>query len=358
MHAGAVVALALSPDRPVAQKAGAAGEMPAGQRKPVRVTLVMKMTDFGAQPGQSEPSNRLAPASDTEPTQQSRQTPSDQPTLEPTPAEPLTATEPKPIEPEPIKPDVTEPLPLDEHLAQTPPQDAPPTPLRTDPTAPTPATETTASTAPSPADPTQTTADPAQPPDPAALAKQTGQLLSHAVPVLAEFVQAQAVEQQAAATEPFEPAEPVEPAELTEPDTPTEPVKAAESTIAQNVPDTSDPAESTVIAQNTPRQTDPAEKNQTAEVYNEDSVDRRLEFVRKGRLKVPSNIARQKITGTVKFLVTVDTDGTVLEVQVIDDAGEPRMLAAARAALEKSTFTPGLLDGQPVRSKRLIEYQF
>jgi TonB family protein len=63
-------------------------------------------------------------------------------------------------------------------------------------------------------------------------------------------------------------------------------------------------------------------------------------------------------TGTIRILIRVDTEGELVDYEVLDDDGHPRLAKAAERALIRSRFTPATLDGQPVPAMRIIEYRF
>jgi TonB family protein len=93
-------------------------------------------------------------------------------------------------------------------------------------------------------------------------------------------------------------------------------------------------------------------------VYDEDSVDQPIAFKDLARPEQSAVSRRLGDTGTVRILVEVDVDGTLIRHEVLDDADEPRLLAAALKALDDSTFRPAEHKGEPVRSTRVIEYRF
>ncbi|MGB0768027.1 MAG: energy transducer TonB [Phycisphaeraceae bacterium] len=103
---------------------------------------------------------------------------------------------------------------------------------------------------------------------------------------------------------------------------------------------------------------DESRDDRVAEFYDENAVDQPIAFKRKVRPVQSYKSKRFGDTGTIRILVTVDSDGRLLDYKVIDDADQPRLLAAAIKALEASTFAPAILEGKPVRSTWGIEYRF
>lgn len=350
-HASVAVWMANTPVPPASPFAGSASDMPDGPRRPVTVTMVMKMTDF-AQPGQSMPSDRVAPPSDTPPTRQSDinqnkpqaepasaggQQPAPQPPR-PEPTQTVKADPVDPVDPEPInKPDPP--------AQQSQQPDGPERHATADPTDPTPNTPQPATT------PEQKPADPI---DLAQLAQQTRYLIENVLPALAQLTRSSPANtsnnEDAPAPDSEPQTKPVQTAEAD--DTPEPEPKSAEPSTEQN------PEPSTSTAESTPTEQDTPDNNPPAVVYDEDSVDQPIAFKSMARPK-PSSVSRRLgDSGTIVIRVEVDTDGSLLGHEVIDDAGQPRLLAAALDALNESTFQPAQRDGVPVRSTRIIEYRF
>ncbi len=346
-HAGMLGWLINTPIEPAPPYAGRASDMPDGQRRPVAVTITMKMSDF-AQAGQSQPSNRPDPP--TAPQTAEPASASGQPqTLNPQPdppahtqttpqgkSESLTADSPEPrIE--------TNGLPDHDQLAgHTPP-------------------------GPRPADPPSSTSTPNTTSKPVtldleAIARQTDELLDNVLPTIEKLIerlpkgaiaskaqhdqpnaptaasaevteQVQAKEQAQASTEP-------EPAEQTPEPAPTNEPPAVASTDA--------PANDAGNRDDRP----------AAIVYDQDSVDQAITFKSKTRPKQSSVSKRLGDRGTIKILIEVDAGGKLVRYEVIDDADQPRLLAAAIKALESSTFHPATREGKPVRSTWGLEYRF
>jgi protein TonB len=64
----------------------------------------------------------------------------------------------------------------------------------------------------------------------------------------------------------------------------------------------------------------------------------------------PINLYRAKIGGTVSILFVVNQDGTVSSARVQQTSGRRELDDAALAAVMKYKFTPGIKDGQPVKT--------
>jgi protein TonB len=62
--------------------------------------------------------------------------------------------------------------------------------------------------------------------------------------------------------------------------------------------------------------------------------------------------------GTVVLEVDVDADGTPAAVRVVEDAGYPRLAAAAVEAARKARFRPATRAGQPVAARVRIPFRF
>ena len=93
-------------------------------------------------------------------------------------------------------------------------------------------------------------------------------------------------------------------------------------------------------------------------VYDEDAVDQRITFEKRVRPR-PSMVSRRMgESGIILILVEVDAQGELIHHEVLDDAGFPRLLAAAVKAMKDSTFEPAIRGEQAVRSTRVIEYRF
>ena len=186
-------------------------------------------------------------------------------------------------------------------------------------------------------------------------------------------------EQVAEISEPTEqpstdvPAEPVAQADSAKPtttnattesaDPPTQPEQTAEASQdpTPTKPET-EPTETTADA--TPAAPPPTPKEATederpaAVVYHEDSVDEPIAFDKMARPKTPAVSKRLGESGTVRILIEVDALGNLIRHEVIDDPDHARLLKAALAALQDSTFLPARHEDQPVHSTRIIEYRF
>lgn len=151
-----------------------------------------------------------------------------------------------------------------------------------------------------------------------------------------------------------------QPSKLDEPPRQAEPssatTKAQDQPPAEPAPRTADASEAS-----TEQTESPAEKDADdppAVVYDEDSVDHGISFKDKVRPRLSMISKRLGESGKVRILIEVDASGQLVRHEILDDAGFPRLLAAALKAMKDSSFEPAKLGDQPVRSKRVIEYRF
>ncbi|MEM9110422.1 MAG: TonB family protein [Planctomycetota bacterium] len=147
-------------------------------------------------------------------------------------------------------------------------------------------------------------------------------------------------------------------------DRPAQPT-ADEATPPDGPPAKETPPSTNGSEQDTPQTKDTTDTDEQEEddrpaamVYDEKSVDQPIAFDKMARPKLPAVSKRLGETGTVRILVEVDEQGRLIRQTVIDETKYPRLLAAALAALERSTFLPAEHEGEPVRSTRIIEYRF
>ncbi|MFN3167181.1 MAG: energy transducer TonB [Phycisphaeraceae bacterium] len=388
-HASMVVGLVFTPGRAAAPRSAQAGDMPAGERRPVAIAMMqVRMSDF-AQPGQSKPSARVAPPSDTAPSDTSGAS-VDKPRVEPvakdaqdapdltadqqaassherTPAPKPDARAQSPTDSDKTEPPAESP---DERLAQRDeperaPKPDPETPVPT-PAAPSPTPEARAASDRDAQaaealrdklvklDPMPTSnASPTVPPMPRPIERDNP--LSRPAPprdVGAETQTATKI-----ATETADPAaEPIQTASPNNP--PGEPEQSPQS--AEPDPPTTAAAESAKPTQ-TPKNASATEHDMPdpkAKAYDEDSVDQRVEFKKKVVPKKSYKSEKFGDTGTIRILVEIDVDGTLVRHTVLEGEDQPRLLAAALKALRGSTFLPAEREGEPVRSTRMIEYRF
>ncbi|MBD8530127.1 MULTISPECIES: M56 family metallopeptidase [unclassified Massilia] len=69
----------------------------------------------------------------------------------------------------------------------------------------------------------------------------------------------------------------------------------------------------------------------------------------------PDALAR-RAQGTTSLRFLVDTDGSVAEAQVSKSSGDASLDEAARAAIAKCRFTPGMANGKPARAWAPVQY--
>ena len=72
----------------------------------------------------------------------------------------------------------------------------------------------------------------------------------------------------------------------------------------------------------------------------------------------PELSRRRGERGEVRLLVEVLADGSVGQIQVVSDAGFPRLAEAATASLRGHIFRPATEDGVPVRSTLVVPFRF
>ncbi len=70
----------------------------------------------------------------------------------------------------------------------------------------------------------------------------------------------------------------------------------------------------------------------------------------------PAAAKQQHLEGIVKLHLTVDPDGGVSSVNVLD--GPELLIPAAVAAVKNWRYLPALLNGEPVASEKDIEVEF
>lgn len=390
-HAVMMVWLVTTPVQPASPWAGRSGDMPDGERRPVAVTLTMRMSDL-AQPGQSRPSERSAEPSDTPPTGRT----ADKPDKAPADAAP---NDRPPREHEHDRPEPNTERQTADTEATPPPGNEPATDsVQTASNTPDPAEQGPAPDA-SASAPSDSAPPPAQATaiDSATLAQQARVMIDEVLPAVAEFVQ----QVRPPTADPSLP-QTTESTTVPAPDDPAETSASADAALALDQPpgdelpdppdseqrtaepttETSTAADQALASQDRPQpepktstetdaaalpseptaampEVERAEDDQPpAVVHDEASVDQPLAFKSKVRPS-PSAVSRRLgETGTIAIRVEVDTDGSLLDYTVLDDAGKPRLLAAALEALEASTFSPAEHEGRAVRSTRVIEYRF
>lgn len=64
----------------------------------------------------------------------------------------------------------------------------------------------------------------------------------------------------------------------------------------------------------------------------------------------------RRAQGTTSLRFLVDTDGSVAEAQVSKSSGDASLDEAARAAIAKCRFTPGMANGKPARAWAPVQY--
>lgn len=383
-HAGVLTLFAYAPMPPTSARASRANEMPQGERKVVQVTLMMRMSDL-AEPGESLATGQSTGDPTTGQGKPLRtDKPAPQETLQPSAAENTTSRETTDsiASARASSPDTASEPNEPERLAQRAETESTPAP---------PTRETAESKA------VQTPSE-AQPLDQDQLAEITQQLLQRLLPERREQPSTSAdtsIEQQEpeqpvtialanhaktivaelnadneppapkpTATAPVAKQQATEPNAATDQSVQTEPAAEQQRTDASTTDaDTAPPPPAAATASAEPAQPEALPVTEdvadaVSKVYDERSVDQPITFDKRGRLVQSYRSKQLGETGTIRIFVVVDAQGRLVRYDVIEDAEKPRLLKAALAALKKSTFTPASLDGTPVRSSRMIEYQF
>jgi D-alanyl-D-alanine endopeptidase (penicillin-binding protein 7) len=83
-----------------------------------------------------------------------------------------------------------------------------------------------------------------------------------------------------------------------------------------------------------------------------------LDFRNCAKLEYPKDELRQNHQGTVTMRFLVSTDGKVKDAQVTQSSGFPALDEAARSALAKCSFKPGMSGGAPVESWASMQYRW
>jgi TonB family protein len=75
-------------------------------------------------------------------------------------------------------------------------------------------------------------------------------------------------------------------------------------------------------------------------------------------LRYPEELAGTGVSAKVRVKVFVDELGVVRKTEVVQSAPHRAFEAAAMAAWEDVRFTPAIKDGRPVKSQKLLEFDF
>ena len=70
----------------------------------------------------------------------------------------------------------------------------------------------------------------------------------------------------------------------------------------------------------------------------------------------PAESLARRTQGTTTLRFLIDTDGSVADAAVSESSGDPLLDEAARVAIAKCRFTPGIAAGKPVRSWVPVQY--
>lgn len=86
-------------------------------------------------------------------------------------------------------------------------------------------------------------------------------------------------------------------------------------------------------------------------------VERRPEFIHQAVLEYPPQARRMKIEGTVIIEADIDSEGNLIQIKVIRDAGFG-FDEAAIAMMEASEFSPAMMDGRAVGVRMRFTIKF
>ncbi len=86
-------------------------------------------------------------------------------------------------------------------------------------------------------------------------------------------------------------------------------------------------------------------------------VERRPEFIHQAALEYPSQARRMKIEGTVIIEADIDSEGNLIQIRLIRNAGFG-FDEAAIAMMEASAFRPAMMDGRPVGVRMRFTIKF
>ena len=86
-------------------------------------------------------------------------------------------------------------------------------------------------------------------------------------------------------------------------------------------------------------------------------VERRPEFIHQAALEYPSQARRMKIEGTVIIEADIDSEGNLIQIRLIRNAGFG-FDEAAIAMMEASAFSPAMMDGRPVGVRMRFTIKF
>ncbi len=86
-------------------------------------------------------------------------------------------------------------------------------------------------------------------------------------------------------------------------------------------------------------------------------VERRPEFIHQANLEYPSLARRMKLEGTVILEADIDSEGNLIHIRLIRNAGFG-FDEAAIAMMESSIFSPAIMDGRPVGVRMRFTIKF
>jgi len=124
--------------------------------------------------------------------------------------------------------------------------------------------------------------------------------------------------------------------------------------LAQPTPPVAEmpPQTSTAVAAPSQNSTPPAE-----EIHPLFRLTRMPGFLRKIEAVYPASERRAGIQANVLAEVTINSQGIVLDVRILKSGGAT-FDEAVKQALQKSTFTPGMIEGKPVGTRFQVPFRF
>lgn len=85
-------------------------------------------------------------------------------------------------------------------------------------------------------------------------------------------------------------------------------------------------------------------------IFELSEVDKEPQLVYQAEVNYPMKLLRERVGGSVTILFVVDESGSVRDARVKQTTGVHELEKAAMDAVMKYKFTPGIKDGQPVRT--------
>ncbi len=93
-------------------------------------------------------------------------------------------------------------------------------------------------------------------------------------------------------------------------------------------------------------------------IFELSEVDKEPQLLYQAQPQYPPRAYRERISGTVVVGLVCDTDGSVTSARVVQSSGNRELDDAAVKSVLQYKFTPGIKDGQPVRTKFKVSVAF